>query len=407
MKLHSLVSPLHRPTFRRLWTGMSLSYAGDRLQELAQTWLVATLTSSALAVAAIAILSSIPQLLTPLGGVIGDRVNRIRLLKIGQWVGAVLTLIIGVLIVTDRIALWHIYAWAFASGLIWLFSRPAYKVVLTDSVPSDEVRSVTAINSVTETSMMVIVAAAGSVLLSIIGLPIAFLLNSLSYIAAGLGLHGLSDHSRISHTTGFAVKHIFEDLRDGFSYLGRQPALLQPLLLTLFTVIITTPAMGLLAAIVHAQGGSIVSLGLLSATASIGALIGAICAGMWSDGASPTRRYALYGIIASLAVTLFAVLPLGPLTALPLATIGFILFGEAVWNTSRVRLLGDNAYQARIQALTTMVFTIGGALGQLWGGIVVDRFGTRGLMGGAIALGIASIWIMLATPRRSREYLSE
>lgn len=407
MKLSGLAAPLRRSTFRRLWTGMSLSYAGDRLQELAQAWLVATLTSSALAVAAISILSSLPQLLTPLGGVIGDRVNRVRLLRTGQWIGAILTLIIGFLIVTDRIAIWHIYAWAFASGLIWLFSRPAYKVVLTDSVPSEEVRSVAAINSITETSMMVIVAAAGSLLLSIIGLPIAFLLNSLSYVAAGLGLQGLNDLSSTSNPAGFAVKHILEDLRDGFSYLSRQPNLLQPLLLTLFTVVITTPTMGLLPAIVHAQGGSIVSLGLLSATASIGALIGAICAGIWSDGASPTRRYALFGIVASLAVTTFAILPIGPLTALPLATIGFILFGEAVWNTSRVRLLGDNAYQARIQALTTMVFTIGGALGQLWGGIVVDRFGSLGLIGGAITLGIASLWIMLTTQPTSREYLSE
>jgi MFS family permease len=386
---------------------MSLSYAGDRLQELAQAWLVATLTSSALAVAAISILSSIPQLLTPLGGVIGDRVNRIRLLMSGQWIGAVLTLIIGLLIVADRIALWHIYAWACASGLIWLFSRPAYKVVLTELVPGEEVRSVTAINSMTETSMMVIVAAAGSLLLGIIGLPIAFLLNSFSYLAAGLGLRGLSDPSTASHPAGFALNHIFADLRDGFSYFGRQPNLLHPLLLTLFTVMITSPTLGLLAAIVHAQGGSIISLGLLSATSSVGALLGAVFAGIRSDGASPTRRYALYGIMAALAVTLFAILPIGPVTALPLGTIGFILFSEAVWNTSRVRLLGDRAYQARIQALTTMVFTIGGALGQLWGGIVVDRFGPVGLIGGAIALGIISIWIVLATPRRSHEYLSD
>ena len=379
---------------------MSLSYAGDRLQELAQAWLVATLTSSALAVAAISILSSIPQLLTPVGGVIGDRLNRVRLLTVGQWIGAALTLLIAVLIAADLIAVWHIYAWAFASGLIWLFSRPAYKVVLTDSVPSEEVRSVTAINSVTETSAMVLISSAGSVLLGTVGLPIAFLLNSLSYVAAGLGLAGLHDtaKSTSSPSSGLAVRQILADLRDGFAYLSRQPQLLRPLLLTFFTVAITGPTLGLLAAIVHAQGGSIISLGLLSATGSIGAFLGAISAGMWSDGAHPTRRYALFGIVASLAVALFALLPIGPITALPLATIGFILFAEAVWNTSRVRLLADNAYQTRIQALTTMAFTIGGALGQLWGGIAVDRFGTEALTGGAIVFGILCLWIIINTP---------
>jgi Transmembrane secretion effector len=43
-------APLRRALFRRLWLGMSASYAGDRLQQLAQAWLVATLTDSALAV---------------------------------------------------------------------------------------------------------------------------------------------------------------------------------------------------------------------------------------------------------------------------------------------------------------------------------------------------------------------
>ena len=125
---------------------------------------------------------------------------------------------------------------------------------------------------------------------------------------------------------------------------------------------------------------------------------------MWSDGAHPTRRYALFGIAAALAVTIFALLPIGLITALPLATVGFILFAEAVWNTSRVRLLADNAYQTRIQALTTMAFTIGGALGQLWGGIVVDRFGTQGLIVGAVVFGSICIWTMLAAQRKPSEY---
>ncbi len=43
-------APLRRARFRQLWLGMASSYAGDRFQQLAQAWLVATLTSSALAV---------------------------------------------------------------------------------------------------------------------------------------------------------------------------------------------------------------------------------------------------------------------------------------------------------------------------------------------------------------------
>ena len=117
---------------------------------------------------------------------------------------------------------------------------------------------------------------------------------------------------------------------------------------------------------------------------------------MRSEGADPSRRYALYGIAAALAVVMFAILPIGYITPFALAVVGFILFAEAVWNTSRVRLIADRDYQARVQALATMAFTLGGALGQLWGGAAVDRFGTPSLVSGAIILGSVSVATLLA-----------
>ena len=105
-------APLRRARFRQLWLGMASSYAGDRFQQLAQAWLVATLTSSALAVGWIATLGSIPLLFMPLGGVIADLVDRRRLLITWQMVGAAATTVVAILVLVDRIAVWHVYAWA-------------------------------------------------------------------------------------------------------------------------------------------------------------------------------------------------------------------------------------------------------------------------------------------------------
>ena len=70
--------------------------------------------------------------------------------------------------------------------------------------------------------------------------------------------------------------------------------------------------------------------------------------------------------------------------------IGCVVFAEAVWNTSRVPRLADAAYQARLQALTSMVFTLGLTGGALWAGLVVDRLGVQALNIGAAALAAAS-----------------
>lgn len=385
---------------------MGLSYAGDQLQVLAQAWLVATISQSAFAVGAIGIIGAVPQLFMPVGGVIADQADRRRLLITGQLVGAAAALIVGILVLTGQIALWHIYAWAFLAGLIWLICRPAFKVMLTESVPREDVPAAAGINSMTETSAMVAVNSLGSGLLAVLGLPLAFILNSLTYLLAGVILRDRDTRRRhpVRDRT-LSARRIVPDLLDGLRYLAGQPLLLVPVLSTLTLTIAAMPAFGLLAAIVHEHGGSLVQLGLLSAAGGLGGMAGAAYAGVSRIRLDMRGRYGLYGLTAAAALAIFAIVPIGYATAILLAALGFVMFAEAVWNTSRVRLLAEPSYQARLQALTTTAFTLGGMVGLLWGGIAVDRFGPAGLLGGAGALAaiaaVQSIWtVRIRGPKR-------
>ena len=393
----AMLAPLKRPTFRILWAGMGLSYAGDRLQELAQGWLVATLTNSALAVSGIGALSAIPMLLMPLGGVVADQVNRRRIILAGQWVGALTTGIMAALAFAHQIAVWHIYLWAFISGVVWMVMRPAYKVIVTEAVPAEEVRPAVSLNSITETMAIVVMNAGGSALLGWLGLPVAFILNSSSYVVAVLCLWRLRELGRppASAPDRISPARLFSDLREGLVYLARHRGLLYPLLLTFGGIVITGPATYLLAAIVHARGGTIVQVGLLGAAASLGMLLGAIFAGAKSEG-NPLRTYAIFGLIAAAAVTLFSFYPLSVPGALSLSVLGFLAFAQAVWNTSRVPRLAEAAYQARLQSITSMAFTLGGPLGALWGGAAIDRFGLVALAVGAGVMALLSLAILAA-----------
>ncbi len=395
-KLLGVPAPLRRPAFRRLWAGMSTSYAGDRLQQLAQSWLVATVTGSAVGVGLITALGSIPLLLLPFGGVIAEQIDRRRLLLVGQLIGAVTTLVIAGLVFSQQIAAWHIYAWAFVNGAITLVARPAYKVVLTEAVPAEEVRAAVALNSMTETASLVAVNAGGSMLMGVLGLPIAFVLNTASYLVAAATLWAVPGSGALpaGSRRSLRVGSILADLREGVDYLRATPALLQPLLLTFAMILATAPVLGLLPAIVQARGGTIVELGMLSASVSVGSLGGAIFAGTREPGARPIHAYALFGLGAAIAVALFALAPTGIVAGLALGTIGFVAFAEAVWNTSRVRQVASPAFQARLQAITSMAFTLGFALGTLWAGLALDRWGIIALLGGAAALTLCSLAIL-------------
>ena len=142
-----------------------------------------------------------------------------------------------------------IYVWAFISGMVWMVIRPAYKVIVTQVVPPEEVRPAVSLNSVTETSAMVLMNTGGSALISWLGLPVAFLLNSASYLVAifCLGkLKGLAQPLGRS-PRGISMQRLFPDLKEGFVYLTHHKELLHPLLLTLVGITIVSPATSLLA----------------------------------------------------------------------------------------------------------------------------------------------------------------
>lgn len=57
-------------------------------------------------------------------------------------------------------------------------------------------------------------------------------------------------------------------------------------------------------------------------------------------------------------------------------------------------LLAEPAFQARLQSIASLAFALGGAIGQLWGGVVLDQFGAMGLIGGAAVLGALSVGVL-------------
>ena len=196
---------------------------------------------------------------------------------------------------TGQIAVWQIYVWAFISGMVWMVIRPAYKVIVTQVVPPEEVRPAVSLNSVTETSAMVLMNTGGSALIGWLGLPVAFLLNSASYLVAIFCLGKLKGSAQPVGRSprGISMQRLFPDLKEGFIYLTHHKELLHPLLLTLVGITIVSPATSLLAAIVHERVGSIIQLGLLGGAASLGALSGAVFAGMKSEGNPCAPMHAL------------------------------------------------------------------------------------------------------------------
>jgi MFS family permease len=173
----------HR-NFRLFWTGAFLSNAGTWMQSVAQAWLVLQLTNSGTWLGVDNFMATSPGLiLTLVGGVIADLVDRKRLLIYTQAVAGLMALVLTVLIVTGAVKIWSVLALTFVTGCCWAISSPSYMALTVDLVEREDLANAIALNSTQFQLARVIGPLAAALTIRAFGLSGCFLANGLSYAA--------------------------------------------------------------------------------------------------------------------------------------------------------------------------------------------------------------------------------
>src|SRR6185503_4449560 len=126
------------PNFRLLWTGAFTSSTGTWLQEVAQSWLVYTLTGSTVLLGLTAFLAGAPILLFSLiGGVVADRMDRCKLLLLSQYTQMTSAFLLAILIYSGKVQVWHILVLTFVNGSAQAFGGPAFQALIPSLVATE------------------------------------------------------------------------------------------------------------------------------------------------------------------------------------------------------------------------------------------------------------------------------
>src|SRR5687768_12331231 len=106
--------------FRRFASANLVSNTGTWMQRIGQDWLVLQLSDdSGVALGLITALQFGPSLLLGMvGGVIADRYAKRRVLLVTQSLMGVLALLLGVLVATGAVELWHVFLLAGGLGAV-------------------------------------------------------------------------------------------------------------------------------------------------------------------------------------------------------------------------------------------------------------------------------------------------
>ena len=139
-RLRTFDSFLRFPDFRLLWCANFCANTGTWLQLLSVGWLVKDLSVdsqiSGLLVVGVGAINTLPSLLVnPLTGVLGDRLDRRKLMMTVQAMAAALALGFAFLVDSEYIRAWHAYAYVLISGAFLAVSQPMQQVLVANSVP--------------------------------------------------------------------------------------------------------------------------------------------------------------------------------------------------------------------------------------------------------------------------------
>ncbi|HZY43765.1 MAG TPA: MFS transporter, partial [Anaerolineae bacterium] len=128
--------------------GQLISVAGTWMQSIAQAWLVYQLSHSELMLGVVGFAAAIPALIiTPIGGVIVDRVPKRALLVITQSCAMLLAFILALLSFLNVVQVWHIVALACGLGIVNAFDGPGRQAFVVEMVGRDDLPNATAVNS--------------------------------------------------------------------------------------------------------------------------------------------------------------------------------------------------------------------------------------------------------------------
>ena len=187
-----LVAAMRYPDFRVLWLSTMSNQLGQGMQQVLLGWLVFEMTGSGGMVGAVFAARSAPNLVVGfVAGSVTDRLDRRLLMRLSV-IGMILcSVMLGLLVASDRFAVWHLMLATLALGTLQAFYMTARQAYVYDIVGSGGALNGIALISMAQRLGGVVGARAAGALIQWWGLGYSFYLMAGGYTLGFLALYWL------------------------------------------------------------------------------------------------------------------------------------------------------------------------------------------------------------------------
>jgi hypothetical protein len=330
-----ILRPLRIRDFTLLFGGTTVSLFGDGIFLVALAWQVYELSNVPTALSIVGVAWTLPMVLFLLvGGVLGDRFDRRRLMIAADALRAVAIGGISVLAFAGVLELWHLIALVALYGAGEALFAPNFQAIVPDVVPRHLLVQANSLQQLAEpVALRFVGPAAGGVLVATLGMGAAFAVDAATFAVSMICVAMMSP---LPSARAGSDMSVLEDVREGFRFVRAYPWLWATLLSAATTLLLFIgPFEVLLPYIVKNDlGGGADTLGIILGASGVGAIVSGIVIGQRGTG----RRYILWAYVGW-GVSVFSLVGYALVTAAWQAVlIGFasglaFTVGNIIWVT--------------------------------------------------------------------------
>jgi MFS family permease len=361
-------------TFTIIWLGQVVSLVGSGLTSFALGVWVFERTGSATQFALIGLAAVVPRvLLSPLAGTVVDRWDRRWVMIIADIGAGLSTMLVMLLLATNQLELWHIYALTLVNAAFGTVQWPAFTAVTTLLIPKSNLGRANGMVQFGRAASEILAPALAGVLMGLIQLEGVILIDVLTFaFAVGTLLLVRFPQLEVPAESAGEKGSLWRDLTYGWRHIFARPGL-RDLLMFFAAVNFIWGMVGALIVPLVLNWTSSEVLGLLISIAGVGMLTGSLIMSVWGGPRRRIHGVLTFELLSGVCFMLIGLRPSFWLVAVGVfgahATIA-IVFGsnQAIWQS---KVAPD--IQGRVFATQQMIARAAAPLAYLLAGPLADR----------------------------------
>lgn len=377
--------PLGYRDYLLFWIGFVVSNTGRWIEMTGSLWLVSELTDAPVALAGLGVARAVPAiLLSPVAGVIADRVDQRRLLFITQAASLTLSVALAVSIAAGAVELWQVYLQLAIQSCVQPFDLAARQTLFPRLVPRSDLPEAVTLTVVAARVAKFVGPAIGGLVIATMGEAVPYVLNALSFLVLMVAVVAMrpAPNPIVASTTSFAM-----ELRDGFSEIRRTPVIYTVFKLEAVFVFLQENDVLITIVALQVLGLGAEGLGLLLAAPAFGAVAGLVALVALGQGQRPGRAAVVCIGAYGAMMILVAVTTAPGVVFVALAISGLLDSWVTVVRHSIVQLTAPSRMRGRINANMAVLSTGVSPLSQVQSGVLIGLIGaTPAIIGAAAAM---------------------